>query len=330
MSTFLLTGAGFTRNWGGWLADETFEYLLGCGELTPHHRNLLWKHQSLGTGFEGVLQDLRDSYMLSKDDLTAQELQKFDLMLIGMFNTMNIGFGDLEPVRHERMGVQPTFLRDFLCRFDAMFTLNQDTFLERKYGGSDIRDGSQGKWFGFESPGLLEENVAGKPYASPGVFRPGDPPFSVRDRYQPYFKLHGSSNWRALNGYSMLIMGENKGTQIDGVALLDWYRENFRSMLSAPDARLMIIGYSFRDQHINEIIHAATNTGLKIYIIDKLGVGVLDKAPRLNGSRRELREDFQESIIGGSRRPFPASIATDNVERIKIQKFFPIFPSSLP
>jgi hypothetical protein len=27
---YMLTGAGFSRNWGGWLADEAFEYLLGC------------------------------------------------------------------------------------------------------------------------------------------------------------------------------------------------------------------------------------------------------------------------------------------------------------
>jgi hypothetical protein len=28
MQHILLTGAGFSRNWGGWLADEAFEYLL--------------------------------------------------------------------------------------------------------------------------------------------------------------------------------------------------------------------------------------------------------------------------------------------------------------
>jgi hypothetical protein len=28
MSIFLLTGAGFSRNWGGWLADEAFGFVL--------------------------------------------------------------------------------------------------------------------------------------------------------------------------------------------------------------------------------------------------------------------------------------------------------------
>jgi hypothetical protein len=31
MPHYLLTGAGFSRNWGGWLANEAFEYLLGDG-----------------------------------------------------------------------------------------------------------------------------------------------------------------------------------------------------------------------------------------------------------------------------------------------------------
>jgi len=29
----LLLGAGFSRNWGGWLASEAFEYLLGSPEM---------------------------------------------------------------------------------------------------------------------------------------------------------------------------------------------------------------------------------------------------------------------------------------------------------
>jgi hypothetical protein len=33
MPNYLLTGAGFSRNWDGWLADEAFEYLLGCSEV---------------------------------------------------------------------------------------------------------------------------------------------------------------------------------------------------------------------------------------------------------------------------------------------------------
>jgi len=59
---------------------------------------------------------------------------------------MNQSFNDFEPVKNAGLDNQPTFVRDFLCRFDAIFTLNQDTLLEQKYLRSDVREGSQGRW----------------------------------------------------------------------------------------------------------------------------------------------------------------------------------------
>ena len=206
-------------------------------------------------GFESVLQELRDDFASSPGTNTERPLQEFDKMLSGMFTTMNQGFGDFEPAKNAGLGPQPTFVRDFLCRFDAIFTLNQDTLLEQNYLRSDVREGSQGRWLGAQSPGLLEENNA---YVAPGLFRPADPPYSLEERVQPYFKLHGSSHWRTLNGLNLLIMAENKGTQIDDIALLNWYRSEFRTRLSQPDAKLMIIGYGFRDPHINEILWSST------------------------------------------------------------------------
>jgi hypothetical protein len=170
-----------------------------------------------------------------------------------------------------------------------------------------------------QSPGLLEEDNA---YVAPGLFRPDDPPYSIKERVQPYFKLHGSSHWRALNGLNLLIMAENKGTQIDGVALLNWYRSEFRTRLSQPDARLMIVGYSFRDPHINEILWSSTKSGLKLFIVDVAGLRPLEEAPKINGHASTLLDDLRDAIIGGSRRSFSSSIATDHIERSKIQRFF--------
>ena len=58
MAHVLLTGAGFSRNWGGWLATEAFEYLIGCPEVDEPLRRLLWKHKSRGGGFEDALAEL--------------------------------------------------------------------------------------------------------------------------------------------------------------------------------------------------------------------------------------------------------------------------------
>jgi hypothetical protein len=327
MSHYLLTGAGFTHNWGGWLADEAFEYLLGCSEITPHIRNLLWKNKVAHTGFEGALQELRDEYIRSNQELNAgRQLNTLDRLLLGMFNSMDRGYGDFEPGMHERMGPQPTNIRDFLCRFDAIFTLNQDTLLEQKYHPSDFLEGSQGKWNGSRSPGLQEEHINGTRYAAPGVFRPLDPPFTIPDRIQPYFKLHGSSNWRAFNGFSILIMGQNKGKQIERVPLLDWYRAQFRQMVCQAEAKLMVIGYSFRDEHINEIIEAAAQKGTKLFVIDPLGIDVLNYAPQSPTNPRLLRDKVRESIIGASRRPFLSTFTGNRIELAKIMRFFSGFP----
>jgi hypothetical protein len=295
----LLTGAGFTRNWGGWVADEAFEYLIGCPEVTPHMRNLLWKHKNADTGFEGVLQKLRDDYLeATKIEPVpveaARELQTFDHMLIRMFDIMNGGFGDFEPGRHQQAGPQPTPVRDFLCKFDAIFTLNQDTLLEQKYRSSNLIDGSNGRWIGFLSPGIgertSEDTQSG--FQRTGVFRPLEAPYDTQERIQPYYKLHGSSDWR-YGASNLLIMGDQKGTQIERIPLLDWYRQQFREMLSRPDARLMIIGYGFRDQHINEILLHAAKNGTKFFIIDFHGVDALKRALPTSDVR-----DLQQQLQG--------------------------------
>jgi hypothetical protein len=41
--SYLLTGAGFSRNWGGWLANEVFEYLLADKDITVPIRTQLWR-----------------------------------------------------------------------------------------------------------------------------------------------------------------------------------------------------------------------------------------------------------------------------------------------
>ena len=55
MAHYLLTGAGFSYNWGGWLASEAFEYLLGAPEIDAELRALLWKNKEAGGGFEDAL-----------------------------------------------------------------------------------------------------------------------------------------------------------------------------------------------------------------------------------------------------------------------------------
>jgi hypothetical protein len=84
VTRILLTGAGFSRNWGGWLASEAFEYLLGCTELDHETRRLLWRSKESGGGFENTLADLANA----KDNEGNRRLNNLTAALVGMFNAM--------------------------------------------------------------------------------------------------------------------------------------------------------------------------------------------------------------------------------------------------
>jgi hypothetical protein len=57
-SNILLLGAGFSRNWGGWPADEVFDFLLACPEIIgdPERQKILWAQSE--SGFEGALEQV--------------------------------------------------------------------------------------------------------------------------------------------------------------------------------------------------------------------------------------------------------------------------------
>ncbi len=57
MHHYLFTGAGFSRNWGGWHANEAFEYLVGAPEIDDDLRIISWEAKLRGEGFEGGVVD---------------------------------------------------------------------------------------------------------------------------------------------------------------------------------------------------------------------------------------------------------------------------------
>jgi len=205
--------------------------------------------------------------------------------------------------------------------------LNQDLLLERHYLDGNISLSEFRKWDGGQIPGIKALHAA--PYFDPNLekvqLRTPDPAnFVVPPRMQPYFKLHGSSNWLSENGDRLLIMGGNKAVEINQYPLLNWYHQQFKAYLSRPSVRLMIIGYSFSDQHINEAIgQVADASNLSLYIIDPRGVDVLDKQnPRAPIRYSELTERLSMRIMGASRRPLSATFGHDRVEHSKLMRFF--------
>ena len=161
MRNIALLGAGFSFNWGGWLANEVFEYLIGTPEVlaNPALRDLLWRHRS--HGFEDALAELQRDILakpgLSLDVTTSNNklplralFDSFQSAVTRMFDEMNAGYMN---VQHFWRPDRARSIGDFLPRFDAIFTLNQDLLLEHLYVLELARTGSE-KWNGAELPGM--------------------------------------------------------------------------------------------------------------------------------------------------------------------------------
>ena len=83
----LLLGAGFSRNWGGWLASEVFEYLLGCEEVDDALRTVLLQHRD--RGFEAALDFLQGEEL--KSGISDPRLANLKKALGSVFRAMNEG-----------------------------------------------------------------------------------------------------------------------------------------------------------------------------------------------------------------------------------------------
>jgi len=225
-------------------------------------------------GFENALEELRTAFEKHKGEPFETNLRTFERMLESMFNSMNNGFKQIEfnPLFDPpTLGHSKDLIRPFLAHFDANFTLNQDCLLELKYNDQGLHRLSEGRWRDMYLPGVQPVIVSGKPFDPPGLYTPGPKTYQLENHRQPYFKLHGSSNFR--EGESpVLIMGGNKGPDIEKHWLLKSYRDHFTQMAGQAETRLMIIGYSFADHHINELIEAAVNAGAKLFIVDIGGI----------------------------------------------------------
>jgi len=198
----------------------------------------------------------------------------------------------------------------FLQKFGVIFSLNQDLLLEKTYmAGGHARQ--------VVRPGL------GK--VSDQCWRPdGQHSWPAGSSIQPYIKLHGSTDWEARAGDSLLIMGNAKSGAITNIPLLRWYHDEFERCLRHGTTKLMIIGYSFQDEHINEVIYSASrDCGLRIFIIDPRGRAVLSD-PKMAGALipGPPRAIEEITIIGELRRTLKEMFSGDRFAMGEIRKYF--------
>ena len=241
-----------------------------------------------------------------------------------MFAEMDTGFHNQRGTIFEFEFVSGrSLVRQFLAQFDAIYTLNQDLLLERQY----FNDGhcliNPGRWSGWTIPGMPPLHNPAEAFTGERVIPAYKPSgqFELPTNMQPYFKLHGSANWRDENGRLVIALGGNKAGAIQASAVLRQYFERFNTDLSSGEARVMVIGYGFMDEHVNAVLVEATQRhNLKIFIVDPLGVEAAQENRTALIGRGPNR--FQGSIIGASRRTLREILGADQVEYAKVLRFF--------
>jgi len=152
-----------------------------------------------------------------------------------------------------------------------IFTLNQDLLLERWYIGDELLTAPgmdrQMKW--LKNQTVSTEHIITVPTSEDmtAIKQEDEKNLSSSGRFH-YVKLHGSQNWRTSDGRNAMVIGWKKDEIISREPLLNWYAQIFRRVLFQWDVRLLVIGYSFRDNHINKIISdSIRERRLKMYVV---------------------------------------------------------------
>jgi hypothetical protein len=261
----LLTGAGFSSNWGGRLAREVWEEIFSYPgvQKRPSLRTLLLRTPM----FEDALGQITDPKIFDDQDRSVMHLaieEVFQRMDAEHAATLSRP----APKIDSGGGIMEFFAR-FYCqihRVGYIFSLNQDALAERLAG----------MWVGvpFAVPGIQHLPSASPPplSAPPPLVALAKPDLgNMRlDGNLNYIKLHGSFLWRQEDSSPGMVLGGGKQITIGRSPLLTAYHSLFERVLCAGDVRLFVIGYGFQDDHINKIIWtAAQSFNARIFVWDK-------------------------------------------------------------
>jgi hypothetical protein len=313
----LLLGAGFSRNWGGWLANEAFEYLIGCPSIKSNDKlkRLMWEYRR--KGFEEILSELQDSG-------SPNSIIMLDA-LREMFNLMNDSFGEGE-ILFEPYGDSIPTIVNFISQFEVIYTLNQDLLLEKRYCKFK-RDSSRGGPAGLVCiPGMMaKEHDADHNPNYAGKWKPSGGDFQLGVGCQSLVKLHGSSNFFEEHE-ELMILGSSKKKMINKSPILSKYIDFFSESLSKDNSKFVIIGYSFKDSHINDVIfNSCIIHNPEFFIIDPHGLDLLEDNGFNNTSidTSSNKQIILSKFVGGSRRTLKEIFIHpgDRIEYRKIQRF---------
>jgi hypothetical protein len=269
-SPILLTGAGFSKPFGGYLASEMWSIIFN--QLNSRDS------QRLRTILRGELNYERAyDLVMSGGDYSPAEKSGFTNALIEAYGELDQSI--CAHLENNRQQIQS--FRYFIERFAGegkergfVFTLNQDVLLERF--------GSHGTGL-FQIPALGHPDwffgrLQGQAFPETDISNPAQLEAFQKHFWEKgtglqnclYIKLHGSYGWKSSQNGTAMVIGYDKVGSIAKEPLLKWYFEIFREVLKAENITLVVVGYGFMDRHINELITRAAKTGLQLHVISPM------------------------------------------------------------
>lgn len=266
--TVLLSGAGFTHNFDGLLASEMADCIYNSDYLRtfPEIKEILQDISNYEELYEKVF---NGAYSAEQRSAVANAVSE-------AYERIDTNVREWDYLSNEQVNIYG--VRKLLQRFAGeanecgfFFTLNQDLFVERHLT-RDVH---------IEIP-LVSSLPRHKNQLEPSDYvtlptsryieqKLTDPiyPLATGSRTLYYVKMHGSHNWLSSDGSRRMVIGPDKEEQINREPLLKWYKEIFRKLLNRTGVKLLVIGYRFRDEHINSMIaDAINNNGLELFVID--------------------------------------------------------------
>lgn len=265
-NTTLLTGAGFTANFGGFLAKEMWSKIFNNPKLNDAGNLKLELRKNF---------DFEELYSM----VLGNRIKNLHPYEYNVFTeSLNEAYLAMDKVIREPSwkyyGVHPADLRRFLDFFResdqneiaTCFTLNQDLFMERNFGWQPAGPAPmryKGTFGNLDKEDINSDSLKRLPTQE----EIKNYKISSSESFL-YVKLHGSQKWVAADGRDTKVLGINKREAIERIPLLKWYFEIFEQSLFRNNVKLVVIGYSFRDDHINNCLVKAINEhGLKLYVI---------------------------------------------------------------
>lgn len=294
----LLTGAGFTKNFGGFLADEMWSHIFNNSLVQSSE--LLRSELQDNFDYESVYSNIIDNPKTGDEDKEKIKKAVFDAYKKLDDATKGWVFNDSSPhpVNIYGLGKLIQLFNSAGNDQGFFFTLNQDIFMERKFGYTSPGAPKFSEEFYHQLKDLTQsEFVTLKSEDIDNLVKKG-----IRDHAGfSYIKLHGSYGWKSADGSNQLVIGKNKVGTISNEPLLKCYFDIFESVIKQGAKKILVIGYGFQDQHINEVLlNGVKNHNLKIII--------LGQDPRSLKARIEHGHYYAKDILTGVIAYFPYNL----------------------